>query len=397
MWRGRPLRILHLPAAVGGHAPALAAAERALGAESRCVVYHEPPFGYRADEVLFAHGAGPVRKQLARVRLLARALAWADVVHCNFGRSVAPIADPRPAVGPLRAPLEAARRLLGRAVELQDLPLLRAAGKAVFVTYQGDDARQGDVCRRHFPTHFVHEVEAGYYTPEKDAAARRRIARAARWAHGLYALNPDLLRVLPARARFLPYASVDPRAWVPSERPAGAGSDRPVVVHAPTHRAVKGTRFVLDAVERLRREQGLDVELVLVEGMAREDARTLYARADLVIDQLLAGFYGGLAVEAMALGRPVACYLREEDLGALPPAMRAELPLIPVSPSTLAEDLRVLLGPRRGELAAQGARGRAFALRWHDPLEVARGLLQDYRAALEGAPPAAGADPRPQA
>lgn len=395
--RGRPLRVLHLPTSVGGHGPGLAAAERELGADSRCVIYHDRFSRYQVDEVLLAQGDGPLRKQRQRLHLLGTALAWADVVHCNFGRSVMPVADPRPWTSPLGALVELARRVVGRAIELRDLPLLRAAGKAVFVTYQGDDARQGDVCRRLFPIHFVHEVEPVYYTPAKDVAARRRIARADRWAHGLFALNPDLLRVLPPRATYVPYSSVDMRAWTPAVRPAGAGVAPPVVVHAPTHRAVKGTRYVLEAVERLRREDGLTVELVLVEGLTREAARPLYERADLVIDQLLAGYYGGLAVEAMALGRPVACYLRGEDMALLPQAMREEMPLISVTPATLADELRRWLGPRRGELADVGARSRSFVERWHDPLTIARRHLEDYRAALEGRSTAAGADPRRQA
>jgi hypothetical protein len=74
----------------------------------------------------------------------------------------------------------------------------------------------------------------------------------------------------------------------------------PVIVHAPTHRAVKGTDVLLDAVAQLRAE-GLRFELVLVEGVTRTEARRIYEEADLCVDQLFAGWYGGLAV-AWALG-----------------------------------------------------------------------------------------------
>ena len=63
------------------------------------------------------------------------------------------------------------------------------------------------------------------------------------------------------------------------------------------------------------------------------EAMKLYAQADLVIDQLLAGWYGGFAVETMAMGKPVVCYIRAEDLQFVPPAMVAELPLIPARPT----------------------------------------------------------------
>ena len=171
-----------------------------------------------------------------------------------------------------------------RLVELRDLPLLKRAGKAVVVTYQGDDARQGDVSRTTFDISIASHAEAGYYTASGDDHRRRRIGIVDRYADAIFALNPDLLRVLPARAEFLPYTSVDPAEW----RPVPPAPGPPVVVHAPTHRGGKGTRFVLEAVERLRAE-GLEFELELVEGLPRAEARRAYERAHVLVDQLLAG------------------------------------------------------------------------------------------------------------
>jgi glycosyltransferase involved in cell wall biosynthesis len=108
----------------------------------------------------------------------------------------------------------------------------------------------------------------------------------------------------------------------------------------------------------------------------------VYEDADLVVDQLLVGWYGGLAVEAMALERPVVAYLREEDLGFLPPDMRAELPVVSAEPATIYDVLKALLTTRRGELADLGRRGRAFVCRWHDPLRIAEELRADYEAAV---------------
>ena len=107
-----------------------------------------------------------------------------------------------------------------------DLPLLRAMGKAVFMTYQGDDARQGDYCREHFDITFANRVTEDYYGAKSDAAKRRRIARLGRYADGIYALNPDLLHVLPPQARFLPYANVDIEDYVPVPGAVPDAADR---------------------------------------------------------------------------------------------------------------------------------------------------------------------------
>ena len=217
--------------------------------------------------------------------------------------------------------------------------------------------------------------------PKANAYKRRRIARFDRHADGIYALNPDLLRVLPERARFAPYAHVDAREWEPEPGAVAGIAARPLVVHAPTHRAVKGTSFVLDAVSRLQAE-GVDFDFQLIEGMTQTEARSVYGRADVVVDQLLVGWYGGLAVEAMALARPTVAFLREEDLGPLPEEMRSEIPVISAEPQTIEAVLKELLTTRRPELAEIGRRGRDYVQRWHDPVRIARGLVADYEAAL---------------
>jgi hypothetical protein len=260
-----------------------------------------------------------------------------------------------------------------------DLPLLKRAHKRIFVTYQGDDARQGDYCRAHFAIHFAHEVDEGYYSTDSDARKRRAIASFARHADGIYALNPDLLYVLPKAAKFLPYANVDPVEWRPAAQ-ATASNGVLKIVHAPSHRQVKGTRHLVDAVERLR-SAGAMLELTLVESMPRDEARSLYERADLVVDQLLAGWYGGLAVEAMALGKPVVSYLRTEDLAFVSAGMRAEIPVINAHPGTIYDVLKNLATVDRGSLAGRGRAGRAYVERWHDPRKVAALVIEDYQRA----------------
>jgi glycosyltransferase involved in cell wall biosynthesis len=135
-------------------------------------------------------------------------------------------------------------------------------------------------------------------------------------------------------------------------------------------------------VESLRR-QGVSFDFQLVEGMSQIEARRCYERADLVVDQLLAGWYGGLAVEAMALGKPVLCYLRDEDLEWIPAGMRSELPLIGATPGSIEEVLRCWILKSREERLRKGEESRRFVERWHDPYRVASGLLEDYAEVLD--------------
>jgi glycosyltransferase involved in cell wall biosynthesis len=371
------LRVLHTPQIVGGHAGLLASAEREIGMQSTCVTFSRHPFDYRHDEVLWDQSHTVVVNEIKRLKLLWRAMREFDVIHFNFGMSILPrrFDDAIPSG---RSARKVAYDAYVSLVEYLDLPLLKKAGKRIFVTYQGDDARQGSYCRAHFPISPIGEVSADYYTPRGDLRKQREIGIFDRHADGIYALNPDLLHVLPPRARFLPYASVDLRKW--SLCPP-RDTSKPLVVHAPSHRGVKGTRFVLDAVSRLKAD-GLAFDFVLIEGMKNEEARRIYEKADVLIDQLLLGWYGGIAVEFMALGKPVICYIREDDLRFIDSDMRQQLPIIRAEPGTIYQVLRESLTGKRSDLAEVGARGRAFVERWHDPIKTARILQQDYLSAL---------------
>jgi hypothetical protein len=152
-------------------------------------------------------------------------------------------------------------------------------------------------------------------------------------------------------------------------------------LHAPSHRLVKGTDLILAALEELKAE-GIEFELLLVEGMSNVQARNVYMSADVLIDQLFAGWYGGLAVELMALGKPVLAYIREEDLDFIDPQMRHDLPVIQTTPNSVKAVLRSVLRIPRKSLVDLGRRSRAFVERWHDPMQIAALIKYDYELAI---------------
>ena len=144
------------------------------------------------------------------------------------------------------------------------------------------------------------------------------------------------------------------------------------VIHTPNHRGVKGTEFLLKAVEELR-EEGLKVELILVERMPNEEVRRLMAEeADILAEQFIATGYGMNGIEGMASGLPVLANLEHE---AYTRVFRRysylnECPILSTTPETIKENLRVLVtNPElREEL---GRAGRRYAEKYHSE-ETAR-------------------------
>ena len=153
-----------------------------------------------------------------------------------------------------------------------------------------------------------------------------------------------------------------------------ASFERPLrVVHAPNHRQFKGTFYLEEAVTKLRSD-GLNIELVLVERVPNEQALEIYRSADLVFDQCLIGFHGYFALEAMALGKPVMCVIRDPELYLL---SADECPIINTHISTLCEDLKRVV-ERQDELYEIGRQSRQY-IEKHFSLEAfAKRLSKAY-------------------
>jgi glycosyltransferase involved in cell wall biosynthesis len=176
----------------------------------------------------------------------------------------------------------------------------------------------------------------------------------------------DAIRWVPHADVVLPGIEVSRIAPAPpSDR------KRPVVLHAPSSRTRKGTEHVVAAVE------GLDAELRIVEGLTHDEAFELYREADIVVDQLNAGWYGVFAIECLALGKPVVTFLHDEAVRRTEEAYGTTVPLVSATKETLRESLRPLVE----DVALRqrvGAASRAYAEQLHDIDTIAGELLGLY-------------------
>lgn len=371
------LNILHCPTTVGGNPQGLAGAERRLGYNSKSLTLVQNYFNYPADYVVFDKSSYSILNEIRMWRAAFGSLRSYNVLHYNFGQSISPLrAYPNTGTYP-KWKVFLYSDIYSKYLELFDVRCAHYMGKVVAVTYQGDDVRQQDYCQQHYSIHPGIGVGRGYYSDSSDRFKRTRARIFDRYADIIYALNPDIMNVLPARTKFVPYASVDPREWT-RIGVREIDPDIPHVVHAPSNRGFKGTAFIEAAIKRLQ-EEGVRFRYTFVEGRSHEEARKIYETADILIDQVLAGFYGALAVELMALGKPVICYLREEDMHFLPPGMRDDMPIINARPDNIYDVLKEMLTDRKHELQSIGVRSRAYVEKWHDPIKIAAEITQDYQ------------------
>lgn len=146
-----------------------------------------------------------------------------------------------------------------------------------------------------------------------------------------------------------------------------------VVVHAPTNRDLKGTDRIVDVVEWVKHIVPT-VTFDMVEGLSHPDALEHYRKATLVVDQIKIGWYGMVALECMAMGVPVLCYIRDD----LKSFMFEEVAMVPVIPPMcftssveLLDDLvTVLQYPWNLSLKKWADAGKEYVKRVHNPKTI---------------------------
>ncbi|MCY7302439.1 MAG: hypothetical protein LH654_05270 [Thermoleophilia bacterium] len=217
-------------------------------------------------------------------------------------------------------------------------PILRATRRRSVMHYLGSDIRGK--------------------TPEQLAYGKKAGAEivgsydAIRWVPGANVIPPGI-----------DLSNLDPTP--PSERA------RPVILHAPSSRGRKGTEHVIAAVE------GLDADLEIVEGLHHDEAFERYRNADIVVDQLNAGWYGLFAIECMALGKPLVTFLHEEAVRRTEGAFDTKVPIISATAETLREQLRPLVADA-AERRRLGEASRAYVELVHDQERITDRLLDVY-------------------
>lgn len=340
-------RVLHLPVAGAGQLSAFADAmrEKGISASALHLADVAPPFRYQADFILER-----VPNDLASAsQILKDLMSKYDIFHFHG----------RPLLFWAHYPFPTG----------MDMLLLRAAGKKVFIHYHGSEARLASVFKASTPYNYIAENPSGLFTTWKENEQRIFFEFAKGVCNDVFVLDPELQSYV-GEALIVPRV-VDLKKWTFVGTEPGQVLR---VVHAPSRRGVKGTEQVLSVVDKLRSE-GIQIELRLVENVPNEEAREIYKWADVVIDGLKMGWYGVLAVEAMALGKAVICYIRDDLKHYLP----YPLPLAVANPDNLYHVLKDLVFHPE-EVCSLGKRGRQYVEELHDAEKVTDILLKIYEA-----------------
>lgn len=148
------------------------------------------------------------------------------------------------------------------------------------------------------------------------------------------------------------------------------------IVHSPTHRVIKGTPAVLEAIEKVKKSR--DIEFVLLENMPREEVIKTKATCHIAIDQV--GNRGGTgyginSLETLSMGLPTIT-----DMNCSMDTWLHENPFVVAGESDLAVKIIELIDNEKLRLEKRSA-ARKWVDKYHSYESVFNKMMEYYEKA----------------
>ena len=256
--------------------------------------------------------------------------------------------------------------------------ILRITRKPVMVEWLGSDIRIPEVVSKDNP-YYKEASELGKYSYNFESA-KRSSAIQSKFAklNAIPVVCPEMSLFLD-KSLFPRFVLLFQRISTKEIEPKlpDANNDHPVVVHTPSDRNAKGTFQVRRVVDSLR-NKGCQFEYIEIHNKTRKEAVEATRKADIYLDQFIVGGYGMAACEAMAMAKPVFCYLMPSVVELLPPSCA----IINTNLDNLEHTLEkyIKCAPLRN---TAGQKSRSYVEQYHDAESIAKELITIYQKALQ--------------
>ena len=337
------MKVLHAPHNISGQASMIAKAQRELGIEADVIVFNQNYINYYCDKNLSLSEKTMVIQYYLMTMNFIRCFFRYDIFHFHFGLSLLP--------------------------NNLDLPILKLFGKKTIMHYWGSDIRQSDIAINYVFFKTLEELQKVY--PAKDDDIKRKIIkRIEKYVNVSIAGDYPLVPYCPKSSIVVKQAlEISNLPFIGCENKNGNIR----IVHAPTDREKKGTKYVLAVIERLKQEKN-NIDFFLVEHKTHDEALEIYKNADIVIDQIVLESHGTLAMECMALGKPVLCRIDEKFIKDY-----QDIPLLNTDPDNIYENLKLLIEDPDLRKSL-GEKGRKYVEEIHDSKKIAKQLIELYKS-----------------
>ncbi len=251
---------------------------------------------------------------------------------------------------------------------------LKKRGKKIVTFFVGSDIRWIPAMEQEFDKFNI-------WPPEFDSSYRRvplinklNYLRIAEKYSDFIGSDPDM-----SQLALRPYFNLGMPLWLEKFRENCNQRKIPKIIHAPSSRGTKGTKYVLDVFEALKSE-GLKFETELIENLPNLEAIKKYEDSDILVGQLFSTYGGRQEHEALACGSIVLSgFTPDYALDYINKNSRhyqkvKEYPIVSVDPNSLYHELKKIIQdyPRRIEIAKMGP---PYVKKYHDATKLASRTL----------------------
>ncbi|PPK99543.1 glycosyltransferase [Parapedobacter indicus] len=258
----------------------------------------------------------------------------------------------------------------------KDIKIAHKMKKAIFVEWLGSDIRNPN---------FLSSINPYYGSAFNNPYEYRKSEEASKAVQKMFARYNAIPFQAPEMSLYID-RKLFPRSYTLFQRVdledfepvyPSLAQTRPLIVHAPSSYATKGTNFIIEVIDELKK--AFSFEFKLIHNVKREEALKLVAQADVFLDQIILGGYGMAATEAMAMGKPVLAYIMPEVYKM---GLSSDCPIVSTNPDNLKSNLIKLIteAQTRHQL---GIRGRQFVEEYHASSKIGPYLIEIYRTELK--------------
>lgn len=214
--------------------------------------------------------------------------------------------------------------ILTRRLRSMELKIYKLLGKRVVMHFVGSDIRSEEYLTMKEKN--IHQFLKGEDFGEKSMLSQKKlIADAKHYADYIIVSTPDLKKIIPNSIYYpvvLDYQKFLDEVSAISFK--SKSNNEVVILHSPSSvkkSNLKGTNHIMSVLNKLVASNKYNIRLILpaennVErktnySASRYELFSYYNEADIVIDQMIIGWYGLLSVEALVAGKYVVSYVEE--------------------------------------------------------------------------------------
>jgi hypothetical protein len=211
--------------------------------------------------------------------------------------------------------------LLTRKLRPLELRIYKLFGKRIVMHFVGSDIRSPQYI--YWKEKNIQKFLSGDDNFPKNLHWQKKLINDARkYSDSILVSTPDLKELIPESEYYPVMLDLDKYLHELNEVAYNSNAEKEIVIlHSPSNIQVKGTTHIHKVLKKIESESKYKIKLLLpaekmmdnpkIYSVGRYELFRLYKESDIVIDQMIIGWYGLQSIEALAAGKQVISYIDE--------------------------------------------------------------------------------------